>query len=251
MATTTSQLVTRVRDYYLPKWSRTAILDLLNITQKALFANDTSQTAFHTFTDPEFPFPILSTTAGTLTYSITGANLVNSAGAAVSLTWGGHAVTARRVRRVFLQITAIGAGSYTNQFYGQEFNLAGLNEYWSRRLSRTTFYEVPIKPYDRTENEACKVMFVEDPGTYTDRYLVEFYINPIELDAETDVLSVDADKWGQALIDGVVGLAEDSMYGKSERLDKFSNYWMKKWCNSQNEGSDKLVSRQYVMREAG
>lgn len=247
----TQELVTTIKEDYAPDWSRSKILGYLDRGQKRMFNQDTPQSIFFNSSDDTFPIPILSTTAGTLEYAVSAANLVDSDGAAVTLTKNGYAITPRRVRSVFIQVSVSNQSDYDNLFYGDRFEWAGLNDNWSKKLYRVSFYKVPIIARDRSENEACKVQFVEDPGTEASKYYVEFYYGAISLSAETVPLTIDGDRWCDALIDYVVGQIEMSHYGKSERMDRFERYWMKRFRSSQNAGVEERKPSTMPVRECG
>lgn len=247
----TQELVSIIKNDYAPDWSRSKILELLNRAQKRLFNQDTEQSTWYNPNDDEFPFPILKTTAETLEYEITGSNLVDMNGNALSITQNGYAVTCRRIKHIFIMVASLSNSNYDRKFYGEQFNLTGINEYWSQRLYRLSFYKVPGNLFDKTNLQNARFLFHEDPGTYADRYFVEFYYNPIELTSESIPLSLDGDKWEMALIDGTVGYIEDIENGKSDRMNKFETYWMRKFLSSQNENSDERRPFQMLVREAG
>jgi hypothetical protein len=232
---TTSELVTRIKNYYAQDYSRTFILDCLDRAQNELFNTDCAQSIFLNTSDDSFPIPILSTTTGTLEYEITGDNLLDTDGNAVTLEWNDVAVSARRVKSVFIQVTAGNAVDYTKLFYGERFDWAGINNNWSRRLYRVNFESVPVVCYDKTNTQNCKVVFVEDPGTHTDRYYVEFYFVPPSLTSENISLVIDANKWQEALLEGVMGYVEEIENGNTARLTTFRRYWKPRFIADSNK----------------
>lgn len=248
---TTSELITTIIDDYANGYSRTKILGYLNRCQKMLFNNDCAMTTFLNASDPEFPIPFLSTTAGQLSYDLSTASLVDSAGAAVSVAVGGHAVNARRVKEVFLKS---GVGMFTDPnrtFYGDSFTWSGMCSAWFGKLYNFAFYRVPVILFDKTEHSGARIQFAEDPGTHADRYYIEFYHEPIDLTAETIDLSVNGSEWEQALIDGVVGIIEDVENGESKRYEKFQTYWMDKFKRKFNAGMESRRPLQISARECG
>ena len=77
---------------------------------------DCPQTLFLNRNDDTFPLPFLVTTAGTLDYTPSASNLVDSDGDAIALTRGGYAFTIRKIRRVFIRMANIQT-TYDNVFY--------------------------------------------------------------------------------------------------------------------------------------
>lgn len=252
---TTREMVATIKNDYLPDASDVKILAWLDRAQRFLFQNDCAQTTYCNSSDVDFPIPILSTTTGVLNYAVL-ANLVDSAGVAVTPTIGGYAVVPRRVKRVFIKKSVLSVGAYTNMFYGESFDWAGLNPSWGRSLYHTTFYEVPTILTDRnnlTDSgvDGAYVQFVEDPGTYSDRYYCEFYYDPVPLTSTSIPLSLNASLWEDALIDGVVGYAEDADSGKSERLDRFRSFWVKKFIRRMDANLSARRPLQMPVRECG
>lgn len=226
MSTAVQGLVTKIKNEYAPKWSRARIRSHINWAQNVLFNTDCAQSIFLNKADDSFPYPLLKTTAGTLKYEIDDDAMADSDGDDIAITLAGRSTTCRRVKRIFLSTTSIGSELFNRRFYGEEVSLIGLNSYYSRSLYNVTFYEVPGMIYNKSDAEDANVVFSEDPDTTTEKYYVEFYMNPVPLASEEIPLSIDGDEWEMALIDGAVGRIEDSKNGKSEKLDKFMNYWI-------------------------
>jgi len=252
MATTTQQLVSTIKQDYLPELSRTTILSYLNRALKVLGNKDCAQTTYWNFADPTFPFPILNTTAGTLSYKVSATNLVDSTGTALTPQYSSRNVSFRRLKYVFLKVDDMSGSNYDRKWYGEQVQISGLNPYWSQQLFRTTFYKVPCQIDDYTNSEAApRVTFFEDPGTHDDMYFVEAYRKPFELTSESIPLCIDGDLWEQALIDGAVGFAEDWQHGKSERLNKFQTFWEKKFSSYMNDNMEERAPQQMQIRVCG
>jgi hypothetical protein len=235
----TSALITTIKTDFAPDWSRARILALLNQAYSDLVLNDTFNMVWQNTADPVFPFPILSTTAGTLLYTLSASNLVNSSGTAITLTVGGYAVTIRKIVRVFVIETVGQTGNYTSRFSGEVFR--GYGNGGKSDIYSTNFREVPgtwIPAYN--DMFGAKFQFAEDPGTYSDRYYVEFYYAPPQLTSESIPMVIDTNKWTAALIDGTVGQIEDRQNGDSKRLDKFRKYWIPQYLN---ESNDRMTQR--------
>jgi hypothetical protein len=250
----TQQLVSLLKNDFAPGYARTKLLSYVERAQNELFGQDCAQTKFYNVGDTTLPLPILSTTEGTLKYIPSESNLVDSDGNALSLTINGYDVTIRKIERVFINVSGV-AYDYDNVFVGRTFNWAGINENWSRRLYNVKFQEVPAILYDRTSVEDAHLVFAEDPKTHTDKYYVEFYINPVPLDSERIPLTIDADKWAEAIIRAVRGYIEEGRNGRSELLDggantgSFRNYWLPKFRNSGNYGSEAIRPYAFDTRE--
>lgn len=246
----TQQIVTTIKEDYAQDWSRPKILDMLDRVQKKLFLNDCAQTIFMNPSDTMFPIPLLVTTAGTLSYPVTGAVLVSSTGAAVTLAKNGYAIACRRVKRVFIALSNVSSFD-SRHFYGDTFAWSGVNAEWTKSFRNVTFCEIPAILYDRTENESARIQFAEDPGSTNNKYYVEFYHTPAELTTESVPLSIDGDMWDEALIDGVVGLIEKSQYGKSEKWDMFNMVWKRRFIGQMNANEDRRSPKQIPIRECG
>lgn len=247
----TQQLVTLIKEDFAPDWSRTKILDTIDRGQKRLFSQDCPLSTFLNYSDIDFPLPIINTVAGTLKYDLTAANLVNTAGGAVALTVGGYTITARKARNVFIKATAT-TTNFDKFFTGEDFSWSGMNASWSKSWTGVQFQKVPIMPpHPKSGLENAYIQFAEDPGTHSDTYYVEFYYNAPDLTSESVPLAIDASRWADALIDYVVGHIENSQYGKSERINKFEQYWLKKFRSYANSGMSERVPLKFQARECG
>lgn len=249
MSVTTQDFITRIKDDYAPDLSRSKILDLTDIIQQQLFAQDAAQMTWLNGSDDSFPIPFLQTTSGTLEYEISSSTLLDSDGNAVSLTWGGYSVVPRKIKRVFIQSS--GVANYSKSFYGERFDWSGLNDTWSRQLLKIRFYEVPGIPFDKTNMRNCTWQFSEDPGTSTGTYYVEFYVGAVPLTSESIDFTIDATEWYGALRDGVVGEIEDIKYGRSDKQNKFRDYWKPRFRNAQQAGMSRRKPVQMPIRECG
>lgn len=245
----TQQLVSLLKNDFAPGYSRTKLLAYIERAQNELFNQDCAATKFYNGGDDTFPVPILSTTSGTLKYTPSSSNLVDSDGNAISLTVNGYDVTIRKIDRVFINISKLTI-PYDNTFVGRTFDWAGITDQWTKQIYNVYYQEVPIITYDKTNAEDACLLFVEDPGTHTDKYYIEFYFTPISLDSESIPLTVDGDKWTEAFIMAVRGYLEESRNGRSELLDgpantgSFRRYWLPKFRNSANSNVQK--KRPYV-----
>jgi hypothetical protein len=245
--------VTAIKEEYLPDLSRTTILDNLDRVQRVLFGNDCAQTTFFNTADGDFPYPLLSTTSGNLSYLINASTLVDSDGNAVSLTRGGYTITIRRVKRLFMVISLSSSSSDVYKWYGEPCSVIGINPYWHNKWYHSEFYEVPAAITDKSNLEAPRVTFLSDPGTYDDRYYVECFIDPVSLSSESIPLTLDGSRWEEALIEGVVGFVKrwQTPDNPSPYYDRFMNYHVKKFQCYMNEGADQLRPVKIKRRECG
>jgi hypothetical protein len=248
---TTRQIVSQIKEDYAQNIGRSRILTYLDRVQNELVSQDCGQNIFLNGSDDSFPYPFLNTTSGTLSYEITAANLKNSDGAGVALTVNGVTVAIRKVKRIFHAVSTLAAQNYDRRFIGDAFGLVGINQYWSKKFIHTTFYEVPCRPIDKTDNQAAKVIFAEDPGTQAAMYYVEAYFEAPALSSEDVKLVIDSNKWMGAIIDGVVGYIEDVENGQSQRLEKFRSVWMREYRRDMNEGNENWRPKRIPYRYNG
>jgi len=245
----TRELLGIIKEDYAQDWSFPKLLEFLDRAQRSLMMTDCAQTIWFNNSDPTFPFPILKTVAGQLSYNIDSTTLVDSTGAALTPSIGGYNVKIRRVRHVFIMVSDLTSSNYDKKFYGEQFSVVGLNQYWSQRLYRVDYFKVPC---DIREASGLKtspqVTFFEDPGTHSDKYLIELFCNPVPLTTPDIPLSLDGDRWEMALIDGVVGYIEDVENGKSERLDKFNTIHKREFMNEGNSHEDERSEPQMKQR---
>ena len=239
MSITTQELVSIIKSDFASDVSRPRILSYLNRAQKELFNNDCAQMVFLNGADPKFPYPILVTTAGQLEYNIDGSTLVDSSGNPVSLTktdgsGNTRAITCRKINHIFIMQTGLRLGAYKRMFYGEGFQLVGLTSFWNNRLQSVSFVEVPGFIDNRTEYSPTQFTFAEDPLATTDKYYVEFYYGCPDLSSESVPLSVDGDKWGEALICGIQGYIEQWRNGNTNRLTEFRTYWKLRFKDAMN-----------------
>jgi hypothetical protein len=226
---TTTQLVTFIKDKFAQDWSRTSILDLLNTVQHIMCDHDCDQMVF-TCDNSDFPVPFLSTTTGTIEYEVTNANLSNN------ITLNGYATTCRRVKDIFIKIDSPYEVDYQRQYWRETFSYSNINPWYTKSLAHVTFERVPARFIDKRGIQNAKVIFPEDPQTHTDRYYIEFWMNPVELSSESIPMSVNTSEFFDVILDGVVGLIEQSEHGQSERYDRFMNSGCKKFWTNINKG---------------
>jgi hypothetical protein len=246
-------LVTTINSDYCPEKGRPTVLSLVERAIKALFNQPCASSIFYNRSDPAFPFPIINTVSGTLSYELTAANLVNSAGAAVALTVNGTTVALRDIAGVFVKGSSIGTGGYTPNFRGSGRNVAGINPYWGNNNAQS-YYQVPGVPTPKTNNEALAFTFLENPGTSSNRFFVEAYYEHPDLAVDTDPVLINLQLWEQAIIDGCIAYLEDfdnGNAGTTPRINKFEQYWKPKFSTYGNKDISHRSSMQIPIRECG
>lgn len=249
----TQSLITSLLEEIDPSISRPRYREYLNRIQRALFNNDCAQSVWYNTADISFPWPVLKTVAGTLEYEITAANLINSAGAAISsIAVNGVTVAPRRIRSVFISTASIVASGYNPKFRGAEITPIGINPYWQRKLYNNRYYSAVGQPFDKTDLQGCKWIFDDDPGATTNCFYVEFFYAPPNISAETGAGSymvLDSDKWEQCIYDGVAACIEDMANGGSQKFQKFQEYWIPRFLQGMNEGSEMRTPLRMPIRE--
>ncbi|MFH1738206.1 MAG: hypothetical protein ABIH23_04305 [bacterium] len=248
---TAQALITTVKNNYAPKIGRTIILSCLNRAVRALFNQDCAQTTYYNDSDDTFPFPFLSTTDGTLSYEI-ATSLVDSDGTSVTPAVNSVTVTPRRVKRVFISSASMRTGEYSPNFRGESFSVTSVNPHWSVRPYYGTYTMVVGMPVDKTDTQAAKFVFAENPGTHDDFFYAEFYYEHPELEdatGSTGTFLFDSNRWEQALIDGTVGFIEDFQHGESRRMERFFTHWAEKFKGEQNKGADQRRPAKFPVRE--
>jgi hypothetical protein len=248
---TTQEFVTTIIDDFAPQLSVAAALAYLNRAHKRMVNQDCAQNEYLNPLDPTFPYPLLNTTAGTLSYDIAYPNLLDSTGAVLATEKNGQTVSIRRIVRIFTSSGALGESFYSKKFRGEQIGLITVNPYWGSKYMTTWYYEVVGQQYDLTNGTAARWQFAEDPGTHTNIYYVQAYIAAPELYSISTPLFLDGDVWEEALLDGAVGYWEDVLHGNIERLKKFQTYWLPKFCNQSNYNSRTWTPLQMNVRECG
>ena len=249
----TSQIVSLLRDDFAHDVSRIKLLSYLDRAQKELFNTDCAQTLFFNSGDKTFPWPVINTVAGQLSYDMVAANLLDSAQGAYPLTILGkdgatRTIDIRRIKSVFVMVNSTALSLYN---YGERIIVAGLNPYWMQYTSSMMFYSIPGEIYDRTANQNARFQFNNDPGTHNNLYYCEFYYAPFDLTSESIPLCIDSDLWFEALSDGVRGYLEAVSNGTSPLLDKFRGYWKKRFIGAMNDPMAQRKPLQMQIRKYG
>jgi len=86
-----------------------------------------------------------------------------------------------------------------------------------------------------TQKKKARVIFANDPGTYTDRYRVLQLIEPLRLTEDTIPLMIE-EMWEPDLIEGSLALIERADYGRSDRWNYFVNDACQRFWYENNRG---------------
>jgi hypothetical protein len=247
---TTQELVSLLKEEYAPSYSRTRILYLLDWAQRQMFCTDCAQHLYYNRADDTFFTPILKTTDGVLDYQIDDDALVDSDGNDLAITYYGTSVTCRKVWRLYFKGGTLDSNWYDQRWYGQEIFPVGINQFYANRFLYTRFFEVPCVTINKTQIGSAALTFTENPGTTTDKFFVDFYMNPPKLTSESIPLVVNADVWEWALIQGVMARIEDVKHGTNDRMKDFKKE-VAKYKHSQNISDAQKTPLKCRRREAG
>jgi len=213
-------------DYIKPRakgWSRNSILSLIQEGQDMFFDYDSAYMHFVSTDNKGYP-PYLLTTADTYRYNVVSANL----SATLTKTIGGtdYDVRCREVVRVLVDTSV--DYDYNRTWVGEPFVWTFSNPYRTD-TDRTMMAQIPINQSPALEDTSAYIEFLEDPGTSTEIYFIDFLWEPPRLTAETIPLVVPK-LYEIALRDYVIGTIQLDENGKqSDRLTKFEQYWIPKF----------------------
>jgi len=224
----TSQWVTFIKDKFAQDWSRANILDQLNIVNHILFDHDCDQAILHV-DNSDFPVPYLKTTSGVIEYDVIDDNLSHP------ITLNGVSTTCRAVRDLFIKRDTQYDVTHRNEYQRERFQYSSLSPWYTHGA---LFERVPARFIPRRGTTAAKVIFPENPGTYTDRYFIEMWVNAIDLTSESIPLAINTNEFFDTILNGVVGLIELSEHGESKRYDTFINKNCHEFWAKSNKGSE-------------
>lgn len=233
-----SEILDRVQPW-CPGWERASgRKSLLQLAQQCIdlvFSVDHASLIFrpgNTLGNEGFP-PYLITTAGTFKYPITSAYL--SCGANINHVAGSDTVTfiPRKVRRILVDITNIGYNDfpYSDLVGGPISDPFGL---YGASPSRSLFRKINITTtVAMTANSGQyippTVTFVNDPGSETEKYFIEFYVMPQRLTVDTVEIPLPM-QFEQMVEDFIRGRVQELESGtQSPIMQKFNDYWIPKF----------------------
>jgi hypothetical protein len=175
-----------------------SILKEIERAQDRLFDYDAPCMHYIGTDNQGFP-PYLLTTAGTYRYDVNSTYL--SCGA-LTKTIGGSAQTVRckRVVKVFVDSSNI---DYNMAWIGKPYIYSAQNPY-STRLSRIEMADIKVRHFPALENTDAYVEFIEDPGTSTTKWFIDFVWAPPRLTSESIPLVVPVD-YEEDILEYVIG----------------------------------------------
>ena len=221
---TTTELISAISQDFAPNCAPDTLVRYLDRCQRMIYLDDTFQLTYFNENDPEFPLPILPTVAGQLTYTISDGVITDSLGDPLNFEWDGFTAVPSKVISVLTRETNI-RPIHGNRGYG--YRAAAYDD--ARVIIRgELFWKEIVRLKERTPNSDPVITFREDPGDTTDRYYLDVGLAPRKILSSRTPMSLNVDKWEQALIDGVVGQYENSVNGRSDKYQTFLTFWIPK-----------------------
>jgi len=241
-----NEFLANVKRDYASDISVEDLLRYFNRIQRLIFTADTGKMHFLNSADPEFPYPILPTTAGQLEYDITQQGVLkDSQGNDVILLYAGRPVEVSDITSVFISNESVATykGSYGYGRYEPNKNIF--------RLSLDAYKEAPVTIIQRDGFTAPLIVFQEDPGETGNVYYVDFTISPTTVTSLNSPASVDLERWEYELTTGIVGEVEKVYDGESAKADLFYKKFRKKIQDSMRNGRDLSVPFYVQRRDFG
>lgn len=225
---------------WCPGWElQSGRKNLLKLAEKALdelYAFDHDCMIYRGTDNKGYP-PYLLTTAGTYRYEIKSANL--SCGA-ITKTINGTAynLICRKVNKVFVDVTNT-RYDYNKTWVGTPYHYA-LNPYTTKE-SRIYVCEVKGNSQPGYENTNAYFEFLEDPGTETERYFVEFFIGPPRL-LSTSIPMPIPYRYEDAIETFILGKVQALESGRTnDNLQTFYSFWKPEFEQDLQSGANIAV----------
>lgn len=214
----TRELLSRIKRGYMQSESLIGITEYLNRAQSYIFSDKTWYATFINEDDPKFPYPILQTVDGQLSYEMVDGALVDSDGAPLNFTLNGYSADPISVKGVLYEV---GYGAENQLDYGLRRRHANssLRSDTLVTLGNRVFEPRSVKIISRTGVHGPKIVFNHDPKGR--RYTIQIALAPKPILTPDTPMSIDLDLWAEALIDGAVGMYEGEIRGKSECRKRF------------------------------
>jgi len=228
---------------YASGWTRTgtrSILKLIEEAQDQLLDYDGHENRYIEAADNKgFP-PYLLTTTGTYTYPLSSTYL--SCGA-LFRTIGGtdYTVRAKKCLRVFRDVSK---GDYgTGRYTGKTFFYVNPSSY-SVHTDRIAMVKVEVNSYQALENTVARVEFLEDPGTTTTTFFVEFTWEAPRLASESIPLCIPLG-YERALEVYAMGRIQRFSNGQPNAYEaEFENLWKPRFRSEVLTGGANQNSRE-------
>lgn len=223
---------------YATGYNRTGQNGLIKLIEKAqdrLFDYGSAPMQWVGTDNKGFP-TYLKTVAGTYRYDVKAANVSSGA---ITVVLGGttYNVRCKRVLRVFIDTSK--AIDYSWEYIGAPYLYSYQNPY-TMQVDRLQVCDVPVESFPALENTDAYITFINDPGTATDKYFIEFVWEPPRLTSEQVPLVIPPD-FEEALECYVRGTLQGRQNGRqSEWLygpRGFYEYWKPKFEEWINRGT--------------
>jgi len=206
---TTRQNIGFLKDL-LPNYSREQILARYNEVHRIVYSSDSEQ---FIYIDPSTGLPpYLATTAGVYSYTAPS--------------------NCRRTLFVYTRDQ-----QYRN--LSRQRPIGPRREYY---FSNRGYHEVPVRTVDRTAGTDPTVIFEQDPGTSTDKYLHLYTIEPNEIETLEDELQIP-EHLHYLVRDIVVQMFASEEYGVTERKHVDLERGFRKIRSEMNRGAQARLSR--------
>ena len=223
---TTKEFISLVK-IKAPRWERSGVNSILFITdqiQRELYSKSCKQTRYY---DPETGFPpYLETQDKVLEYEIPD----------VTLKLNGTDYTARcfRVNRIFIDVAQF--KDYNRRYLGPSFNFYPLNP-MTRATDKLKFAPVRGNGWPAGDTTKARYVFMDNPGTSTDKYFIDFIIEPVKLLSESIPLTIPAAYHLNTLYKGVVGAIQMMDTGTSDLLEQYEEEYKPLFWDEMNQGA--------------
>lgn len=243
----TVELIAGIQEDYANSFSVERLVRYLDRVQRMVFLDDTWAMEYYNTADAEFPYAILPTVDGQLSYEITDGVLTDSTETPLNITFEGRSVDVSKVLYVFKN-GCITTTPSSRRGYGVADSLPDQN---TLNLRGVEYEKAICRLTERTPNSNPTITFRENPKDTTNQYYVGLAIVPPRVLSKSSTLVLNIDKWERALIDGVVGECELAVNGESKKAEKFLSYWIPKIRNSYNESAGDFYEMSVTRKRFG
>jgi hypothetical protein len=217
-------------------WNRStgnrSLLKLVEQAQDALYQSIQNGRKWRGTDNKGFP-PYLITTAGVYRYEVAAANLSCDA-ITTKIGATDYPVTADEILGVYTDSEY--AQDYNRLYSGPTIEWAEINPYTNEE-ARMMVARIPVEVSPAYESTNPYITFLEDPGTTTEKFMVDFTWRAPRLTAETVPLCVPIE-FEKALEDFVIGTIQESESGgQSAILQRFYTFWISEFRRKMNRGT--------------
>jgi hypothetical protein len=225
------RLVARVGSGWTRSTGDRNLLSYIDMGQRELLNSLTARKKYRDGSNQGDP-PFLLTTAGAYEYEVSAATL-SCGEPTMDFGTGALAIRPKEVLSLFVDITSFDYNSQM-RFVGEPFLYSEYNPY-STKTTRLYMQRVYVDSSPAYEEKGPRVIFLDDPGTTTDRYFIEFTWRPPKLVSEYIPLAIP-EEYERALEDYVIGYVQSSEHGGiSDLMTKFEQEWTPKFKAEYNK----------------